>query len=97
VNSILLNNVAANTTSTGVASRGGKFVAIIRGDSYGGGTVNIQVASANDPGLRYATLSAGAFTANGQLNLDFLPVGLLVRAEFTGATAPSNVFVEIMQ
>ena len=94
---ILLNNVDTDTTSTPFTSTGGTAIAVIRGDDFGGGTVTLQGASANDPSARFADLSNGAFTANGDVKLDYLPAGYQVRADFAGSSGPSNVFVEIIQ
>lgn len=97
---VLLNNVAVNTTGATVAKSGGPGVVIVRGDDYDSGTVNIQMASANDTvaGPRWATLTDGAFTANGQVKVDYLAVGTLIRATLTGSAGTSvNVYAELLQ
>lgn len=92
---VLLNNVDVDTTSAEFKPSGGIAMAIIRGDSFGGGTVNIEIASTADN--RFATFPNASFTANGTIKLDYLPVGTIIRADFTGSTGASNVFVEILQ
>lgn len=94
---VLLNEVNVDTTSDEFRSRGGPALVVIRGDNYGAGTVNIELATDADPQIRFALFPGGAFTANGSLDLNFLPVGTRVRADFTGSTGANDVFVEILQ
>ena len=97
---ILLNNVNANTTGVAQRSAGGKFIAIARADNYGtSGQMEIQVASANDPNdptFRWLTLTNGIFTADNTVNLDYLPVGLLIRGVATNVPGDGNFFLEIL-
>lgn len=94
---ILLNEVDVDTTSSEFRSRGGPALAVIRGDNYGTGTVNIELATDADPQSRFALHPGGAFTANGSVKLDFLPVGTRIRADFTGSSGANDIFVEILQ
>lgn len=94
---ILLNEVNVDTTSDEFRSRGGPALVVIRGDNYGTGAVNIELATNADPQSRFALFPGGAFTANGSLDLGFLPVGTLLRADLTGSTGANDVFVEILQ
>lgn len=102
MNVVLLNNVSTDTTSAAVAKRGGPGVVIVRGDDFGSGTVNIEMASVNDTDSsggvpRWAVLTDGAFTANGQVKIDYLAVGTLIRAVLTGSGSPDDVYVELLQ
>ncbi len=94
---ILLDNVSVDTVSANFSGRGGSHIVIIRGDDFGGGTVDIQIASVNDnvAGPRFAVIEDASFTANGSFKLDYLPSGYLIRAELSGSTSPVNVFVEV--
>ncbi len=94
---ILLNEVDVDTTSSEFKSRGGPALAVIRGDNFGSGTVNIELATDADLQSRFDLFPGGAFTANGSLKLDYLPVGTRIRADFTGSTGANDVFVEILQ
>lgn len=94
---VLLSNVDVDTTSVEFTSRGGPALIIVRGVDFGGGTVNIELASVVDVLNRFALFPGGAFTANGSLKLDYLPIGTRIRADFTGSTAADDVFVEILQ
>ncbi len=94
---ILLDNVSVDTTSGPYVSKGGKAVAIIRGDNYGGGEVLIQAASASDPGERYSTLVNGTLSGDAMVLLDYIPVGVFIRALLSESSGASNVFVEILQ
>lgn len=99
---VLLNNVSTNTVGLAKSKRGGPGVVIVRGDDYGGGTVNIEMASVNDINSsggvpRWAVLTDGAFTTNGQVKIDYLAVGTLIRAVLTGSTSPDDIYVELLQ
>jgi hypothetical protein len=94
---VLLNEVDVDTTSSEFRSRGGPALVVVRGDSFGTGTVNIELATDADPQSRFALFPGGAFTANGSLTLDYLPVGTRIRADLTGSSAANDVFVEILQ
>ena len=94
---ILLDNVAVDTTSAVFDSKGGIAVVNIRGTDFGGGTVTIETASANDSLSRFLTLTDGSFTANASVKLDYLPLGTEVRAVLTGSTGADDVFVDILQ
>ena len=94
---VLLNEVDVDTTSDEFRSRGGPALVVIRGDNYGGGTVNIELATDADSQSRFALFPGGAFTANGSLELGFLPVGTRLQADFTGSSGANDVFVEILQ
>lgn len=100
--SILLNNVSTDVTSPPAAdifvSKGGLAVINIRATAFGGATVEIQIASTNDILTRFATLSGGSFTADASITLNYLPLGVSVRAIVTGTTGPSDaIFADILQ
>ena len=90
----LLDNVNVNTTSDPVEFTGGSKVAVVRGDDFGGGTVNIEQKSTSDPSERFATVAS--FTSNGTKILESMKSGMSTRADLTGATNPVNVFVELV-
>ena len=99
---VLLSNVSVDTTSAPEAKRGGPGIVIVRGGNFGGGTVNIEIASANDTessgGVpRWAVLTDGAFTADGQVKIDYLAVGTQLRADLTGSSGADDVYVELLQ
>ena len=95
---ILLDNVDANVVSDEFKSAGGPAVIVIRGDNFDGGTVTLEMASISDAGNRFDLLDNGSFTADGQVKLDYLPVGSKIRSELAGAGgSASNIFVEVQQ
>lgn len=94
---VLLDEVDVDTTSSEFKSRGGPALVVIRGDNYGGGTVNIELATESDPQNRFDLFPGGAFTGNGSVKLDYLPIGTRIRANFTSSTGANDVFVEILQ
>lgn len=97
-NEILLNNVSADSETTNpYVSRDGPAIINIRADDYGSGTVNIKIASQNDSSERYETMENGSFTADASKAVKHLPAKCLIKAELTGSTSPSNVFVDILQ
>lgn len=91
---ILLNNVNVDTTSDPAEFGGGSKVIVVRGDDFGGGTVTIEVRSNNDS--RFLVIEDASFTADGNKILDSTVSGLTFRAVLSGATSPSNVFVELV-
>ncbi|MCK5602314.1 hypothetical protein KAR91_10605 [Candidatus Pacearchaeota archaeon] len=100
---ILLNNVSEDTNGSEISFPGGFGVLIVRGDSFGGGTVTIEGRSVNDPGARWGTLRddgttsvLAEYTDSTTAEIAALVVGLEIRATLTGATAPSNVYVEVL-
>ena len=94
---VLLNNVDADEVSAEVEFGGGSKVIVVRADDFGGGIVAIEVKSKSDSGNRFLVLANGSFTANGDLILDSTKSGLTFRAVLSGATSPSNVFVELVE
>jgi len=94
---ILLDNVNADTTSDVVDFSGGGGTLYVRGDDFGGGTVEVQVATGEDPDLRFVTLTNGSFTAGATKTLDYLSHSTKVVAVLKDATNPVNVFVSITQ
>jgi len=95
---ILLNNVDADVVSEVFTSDGGPAVVIVRGDDFDGGTVVLEVASNSDVGNRFDPLANGSFVADGQVKINYLPIGLELRAELTGAGgSASNIFAEVKQ
>jgi len=93
---ILLNNVNVDTTSGPLKTDGGNKVIVVRGDDFGGGTVEIQVKSNNDSENRFLTLDNGSFTVDGTLLLSATKSGLTYRAVLSGATSPVNIFAELV-
>lgn len=91
---VLLDNVNTNTTSSEVEFGGGSRVIVVRGDDFGGGTVDIEVRSNNDS--RFLAVEDASFTADGDKILDSTVPGLTFRARFFDATSPVNVFVELI-
>ena len=91
---ILLPNVDVDTEGPEVQFNGGKRVLVVRGDNFGGGEVEIEVASPGD--LRFSPLDDGVFTANGTKTIDFTPVGLIFRASLKNSSGASNVFAEML-
>lgn len=96
-NKILFNQIVADDTSDNFESKGGVAEIIVRADDYGGGTITIQIASRNDPDERFDPLTNGVFTANASVKLDYLPVGILIRAVLADSSSAEAVFVEILQ
>ena len=96
---ILFNNIVADATSATFISSGGKFIVNVRGDDFTNVTVNIQVASPNDPNdpKRFATLENGSFQENRTRTMDFIPAGMLVRAISSGVGPGDNIFCEVIQ
>ena len=91
---ILLDNVNADTISDEEPFLGGSRVIIVRGDDFGGGTVDIEVRSNNDS--RFLAIEDASFTADGNKIVDCTIPGLTFRAVLSGATSPVNVFAELI-
>jgi len=95
---ILLDNVSANTTSDEVEGIGGSVIVNVRADDFDGGTVEIQMASLQDSGDRFATLPGGTIMAEASIKIDYFPLGSKLRADLTGAGgSASNIFCDILQ
>jgi len=94
---ILLNQVNVDTVSSEVfIGTGAPAVVFIRGDNYGGGTVTLSTAPPSDIFARFSSLNNGVFTENGDVQIDYLPVGTKLIATLAGSTGASNVFVEAL-
>tara|TARA_R110000737_G_scaffold349731_3_gene386661 strand:- start:622 stop:909 length:288 start_codon:yes stop_codon:yes gene_type:complete len=93
--SVLLNNVNADATSTEEIGSGGPKVVFIRADSWGGGFIQIQIASPSDPLARFSNLKDGRFATNAEVHIAYLPAGAKIRASLTNSTGAVNVFLEI--
>ena len=97
-NTVLLDNIDADDTSSEFIARGGAFLAIVRATAFSTGIVTIQIASVNDALNRWTTLTDGTFTANGQVKIDYLPIGTRLRAVLASADGSTDaVYVEILQ
>ncbi len=97
---ILLDNVDTDVTSPAsiFASPGGSAVVNVRATVFGGATVEIQTLTSNDNLVRWFTLPSGTITTDVSVKLDYLPLGVSVRAIVTGTTGSTdNVFVDILQ
>ena len=95
---ILLNNVSVNTTSAEFLSEGGSAIINIRADDFDGASLAIETASDNDSLDRFVVLPSGTFTIDSSVKIDYLPQGVKLRADLTGAGgSTSNVFVDILQ
>lgn len=95
---VLLDNISANEVSDSLDLKGGPAVLIVRADDFDGGLVTFQVASNNDSENRFKILDNGTFPADGNKRINYLPVGLKIRAELSGAGgSASKVFAEVKQ
>ena len=94
---ILLNNVSVDVTSAEFESKGGSAIVNIRADAFGGGTVEIQTASDQDPLDRFVTLPNGSFTVDASVKIDYLPQGVKLRVDLTGSSGADDVFCDILQ
>lgn len=96
---ILVNNesgTSANGISEVFDATGSPVILFVRADDFGGASINLQVASRNDPFERYRNLTNGQFTEDSTMKIDYLPSRSFVRVEVVGATAStSNLFVGI--
>ena len=93
---LLDGTVTGDTTSNEITGKGGQVVVVVRGN-LDSGTIAIQGASSNDSLDRFAAFTnASALATNTTLVLDYIPVGLRLRAVLTGSTTPTDVFVEII-
>lgn len=93
---VLLNNVNANVTSNPDPTDGGKRVIVVRADNFGGGTVEIQGKSNNDPNARFLLIPGASFTSGDTKILDGAKSGMTYRAVLSGSSGASNVFVELV-
>lgn len=91
---IFLNNVNTNTTSDPHSFNGGQKTIVVRGDDFGGGTVDIEERSTSDPSSRYSSIAG--FDSDGSKSLLVAFANMEYRAVLSGATSPSNVFAEIL-
>jgi len=95
---ILLNNVSTDVISSTFRPLGGSFVFLLAATSFGTATVNFQVAAPSDSPPRWITLDNGSFTASASQKIEYLPNGILFRAEVTGANGGTDsIFLEIIQ
>lgn len=95
---ILLNNVDDDVTSAEFVSSGGSAIVNIRADVFDGATLEIQTASNQDSLDRFFVLPNGAFTSDVSIKIDYLPQGVILRADLTGTGgSTSNVFCDILQ
>lgn len=92
---VLLNNVSSDSSGI-VKNTGGMKVCLIRGDNFGGGSVELSIAAPSDPSERFHILSGGIFISDDEVRVDFLPNGVTLKAELKGSTGASNVFVEVL-
>jgi len=94
----LLENLTGNTTGSEPFIRndnGGSFMlAIPAAASLGGGTLVIQFSDLNDVIL--TTSTELSFSALPEPKLIFLPSGIKIRAQLSGATAPSIAFFDLI-
>lgn len=97
--SILIENVsgtAANQTTDAINNDGGPRFVFILADDFGGATVSIECASANDEAQRFVSLSNNFFGSNSVFSTGSFPVNALLRVVVDGATAStSNLYVEV--
>jgi len=91
----LLDNVNVDTDGEPFQGAGGSWIATVRADDYGSGTVDLEISPNSQSS--FTPLTDGSFTENGQVKIDFLPKGTSIRARLSGSTSPSNVSVEINQ
>lgn len=88
----LLDNVSAdvNPSATVKSINGGAGLFIVRGDAFGGGSVNLEMASAVDPAKRFSVIS-GPYTVDTDIRIDFIPAHCELRCTFIGSAGASNV------
>jgi len=89
---IILNNINSDETSQTFSFQGGSAVLVVRADDFGGGTVTLETRSKNDTEGRFKEISS--FTSDGTEKIFSTITGLDFRVVLSGATSPSNVFVE---
>lgn len=94
---ILFDNISVDAISTAqFEGSGGSAIAFVRGDNFGGGTVTLSIKAPGDSLNRFEPLNNGTFTTDGEVNIEYLPSGTKVKAQFAGSTGASNVFVEVV-
>jgi hypothetical protein len=90
---VLLDNVSVDTIGPQHFGSGGNFVAIVRGDNFGGGSVTLEMSP--NSADSFVIIDDGTFTANGQKTITSLPIGTKIRAQLSGSSGASNVRVEL--
>ena len=95
---ILFDQQNEDAISPTFESAGGKAVVVVRAETFTGMSVTIEAASSNDDFLgQFIPLNNGTFTAVGTVTLDYLPVGVLLRAQCQNTPGNANLFVEVLQ
>lgn len=93
---ILFNNANADGDSSEFIPNGSTALVIIRGDTFTGTTVTLQMQSANDPSSRWRDMTNGSFTEATEVPMENIPEDVRIRANLVIGTG-SNIFVEIQQ
>ena len=96
----LLDHVTVDTVGATFKGDGANAIVEVYSTNFGGGSVTIEgdiikdSPSGNWVTLTYAGLPA-VFTANKILKLDYVSVGMNIRAKLTGSTSPAAVTVQV--
>ena len=97
---MLLDDVSADATGTGVCGNQPRHVVYAWASDWGGGTVTFQCSP--DDGTTWfdckhaADNDTASFTANGCIEIQPLGHGAQVRAVLSGSTSPSGVYAKML-
>ena len=95
---VLLNNIdGADVEGLQFELKGQSVLLVVRGDDFDGGSVEIQIASKEDPDVRFLPLPDGTFAAGTTKKIDYLANGSIIRAALVGSGGSAvNIFVGIL-
>ena len=98
---VLLDNVSADTDNVIKDSEGSHKIAIVRAESYGGGTVELQIREKNSETYfptseGWHTLENGTFIEDAEVGVEYIPYGCEIRAKLSGSTGANNVRVVLL-
>lgn len=95
----LLDAVDTNTVGVGYHGNGCQYNLTVFADSFGGGTVSIEIS--DNGGTHWVPVTflgaALTFTASSSRTITKLSQGQLIRASLSGATGASNVSAILTQ
>ena len=93
----LLKNVNVDTVGQYVIAKGGQEQFLIDADSFGGGTVRLEISRDGNTWqpIRLTNGDPAEYTENYNGVMDFLGTGMRLRANFFGSSGASNVNVSV--
>jgi len=103
---LLFNNYTGGDTTSDaedaeagvIEGKGASVWIVVRADNYDGATISLQFRTKEDPGSRWDDIGSGAFTEDGQVQLQALVNGSELRAALTGSGgSTTNLVVSVLE